>query len=395
MVDVNTEVESQVDTPVVTERDTPSERPSVRESLERTFSDVKKREEKEEKESRRDTRRDTNRRDDTGKFAKTEEETTEQTEVEEQAEPQPEPQVDAPKAWAAEAKEAWSQLPEQVKAAVLKRETDVEKGIENLKSQYKAIDDALAPHIGAIKQFNKTPAEAVAQLFSWFQALAQNPDQAFPALIKSYNYDASKLLKAFGLEQKPVVTEQPKTEEVKQAEDDLPPAIKAYISKLEEKLDGFQNTVGQQLNGMQSNFAEQSMARTNETLAMWSKDKPYFQDVRVMMGHFLTPDPQTGVAIIPLKDGKVDLDAAYEQAIWANPQVRAKMLAEEQAKAAKAQQAKVQQEAKAQQEQADKARRASTSIRSNVPGAEVARKQIKPNKSVRESIMGAIEEHNA
>jgi len=45
-----------------------------------------------------------------------------------------------------------------------------------------------------IRQFGKTPGQAVGQLFSWFDALAKNPDEAFPALIKSYKYNPDQML---------------------------------------------------------------------------------------------------------------------------------------------------------------------------------------------------------
>ena len=393
MSELNTEIESGVDTGIVNEgaleREAPAERLSVRESLERTFKEAR---EPEEKPSRRDERRGTSRRDNEGKF-QAEGEETEQTEPE--AEETSESASEPPAAWTAEAKQVWAELPEQVKAAVLKREADTAKGVENLKAQYKPLDDALAPHIGAIRQFNKTPAEAVAQLFGWFQALSMNPDQAFPALIKSYNYDPQRLAKALGITAAPASAPAAEVKPAAVEDDGIPPAVKQYIAGLEEKLTGLQNQVGQQLNGIMGTFQEQSMAKTHETLEMWAKDKPYFAEVRTFMGHLLTPDPQTGIAPVPLKDGRVDLDTAYEMAVYANPQVRAKILAEEAAKVEKARAEKVAKEAKAQQEQADRARRASGSLKTSTPGAEPPRKQPTRGKSVRDSLRDAIEEHNA
>lgn len=400
MVDVNTtELDTSTNDAVVNEgaleretREAPQERLSVRESLERTFKEAH---EAEEKPRRRDDRRGTARRDSEGKFeAQTEPEEVDTELTEPEVAEVTEPTSEPPTAWAAEAKEAWKELPEQVRQAVLKREEDVAKGVKQLKDQYASIDNALAPHIGAIRQFNKSPAEAVAQLFSWFQALSQNPDQAFPALIKSYNYDPSRLLKAFGLQPQT----QPQAQEVKPeaaVEGDLPPVVKQYISSLEEKINSLSTQVGSQLNQIQGTFAEQSMAKTYDTLAIWAKDKPYFEEVRAMMGHLLTPDPATGVAPVPLKDGRVDLDTAYEYAIYANPNVRNKILAEEQAKADKVRQEKAAKEAKAQQEQADRARRAAGSLKTSSPGGEVSRKQVSKGKSVRDSINDAIAEHNA
>lgn len=391
---VNQEVERD-DAPLQTERDTPEKRPSVRESLERTFEDAHKEEEKETR-SRRDTRRDTNRRDASGNFEAPEKETDkpETGEVEaEAAETESsqgtQVQNQAPTAWTADAKKAWAELPPQVQAAVTKREQDVEKGIKSLKDQYSELDKAIAPHKEAIQKFGKTPGQAVEQLFAWFQALAQNPDQAIPALIQSYNYDPRKIIQAFGIQ--PQAAQEP-VKEVEQPEGDIPPAVQSYITKLEERLTGFEQKVGQSLNGVMGSFQEQSMAKTHEILNTWAKDKPYFNEVRAFMGHLLTPDPNTGVAAVPLKDGRVDLDTAYDMATYAHPEVRAKVLADQQAKAAAEKQAKIKAENDLQQKQANKARQASGSVVSSTPGAEVARKQIVKGKSVRESLKDAMSE---
>ena len=390
---VNQEVEEVRDVPPQETERQPQERRSVRESLERTFEDAHKEEERETKRSQRDTRRDTNRRDDTGQFLKSEEapeksETVETPETEET--PTPEVQAKgAPASWGKSSKEAWSTLPEQVRAEVLKRESDMEKGVASLKAKYDEVDKAIAPHLEAIKQYGKTPGQAVGQLFAWFEALAKNPDQAIPALIQSYNYDPRKIMAAFGI--KPEVAA-PKAEVEEQPEGDIPPAVQQYISKLEERQKALESQVGQQLNGVTSMFQEQSMAKTHEVLNNWAKDKPYFNEVRTFMGHLLTPDPNTGVAAVPLKDGRVDLDSAYEMAVYANPEIRAKILAENEVKAEAGRQAKIKAEQKAQQEAADKARRASGSIKTASPGADVARKVPTKGKSVRESIQAAREE---
>lgn len=380
------------------ERAEPTERLSIRDNLKKAFED-----------GRRDDTKETRRRAD-GRFSrdvsgdgdkeisdagehviKGTEEKPNAGDVED-VDDKVEVAAQPPAAWAKEAKETWAQLPPQAQQAIIKREADVEKGVNELKAKvasYTDIDKALQPHAESIRKFNKTPAQAVEQLFAWFQALAVNPDQAFPALIKSYNYDPQKLMAAFGI--KPEVKAEAKPEEV--AEGDVPPAVQSYISKLEEKINGLQNQVGQQLNGITSQFAEQSAAKTQEVLINWAKDKPHFEKVRVFMGHLLTPDPTTGVAAVPLKDGRVDLDTAYDMAINASPEIRAILKAEEQAKAEAARKAKATAEAKAQQDQANKSRKAAQSITTGAPGAEVSKKgAVKKGKSVRESLAEAIEE---
>src|SRR5260221_11148537 len=83
-------------------------------------------------------------------------------------------------------------------------------------------------------------------------------------------------------------------------------------------------------------------------LNKWAEDRPNYQEVRVLMGTLLTPDPQTGQAAVPLKsDGTIDLDTAYR---WA---VRAKFG----------------DRVAAQQDYATKARRKASSLTNSAPGS--------------------------
>jgi len=202
-------------------------------------------------------------------------------------------------------------------------------------------------------------------------------------------------MQAFGLQGQPA--QQPNGQvqngqvQPAQPEGEIPPVVQAYINKLEEKLTGFQNQVGQQFNGLAQGFAEQNAAKTQEMLERWAADKPHFNQVRTLMGHLLTPDPNTGQAAVPLRDGKVDLDAAYEAAVYASPEVRSLVLADQQAKADAARKAKQEANLKMQQEKTAKARQASGSLTKSAPSGEVSRRQVpEKGKTVKESLREAI-----
>lgn len=385
---------------------------SVRESLKQSFRDARRDEEPEDEREPReaDTRREREVEPAEGQEAEPAE-AEEPAEGEEQERAAPRTRTEAaPAAWDKTAKAEWANVPDKVKAAVIKREKDVERGVEHLKQQvhqrYGEIDEAIAPYDQVIRQFNKTPGQAVAQLFAWFDALAKNPDQAFPALLQSYKYDPRRLFQMYGitpqqLQQNGQVqngqlqngqAQQPPAGQ--QPQDQVSPAVQAYINKLEQRLNGFESQVGQQFNGLAQHFSEQSAAKTQDMLDRWSADKPYFNDVRVMMGHLLTPDSASGQAAIPLTaDGKVDLDEAYSRACWMTPEIREQMLADQQAQKEAARLAKQQESLRLQQEKAAKARRASGSLNTSAPGAEVSRKSA-PGKglSVRDSLRAAIAE---
>ena len=265
---------------------------------------------------------------------------------------------------------------------MLKREADMAKGVEELKGKYKDIDTAFAPHMDAIRRHGHTPAQATAQLFGWFQALAANPKVAFPALAKSFNIDLATLIA------QPQQQQQPAGGEQQQPAGAIPPELQKYITDLQAELGQVKQAFTQEIGGLKSTFQQQSEAKTQEILSAWSKDKPHFEAVRGLMAQLI----QSGA--VPLKDGQVDLDGAYDMALYANPQVRQQVLTERQEAAKAASLAKAAAEKKAQQEQAAGARKAAVSVNGGAPGG-VGAAQAKPKgkgKSVRESILEAREE---
>lgn len=287
----------------------------------------------------------------------------------------------APEGFSKEAKAEWEKTPAKVQEAVLKRENDMAQGVAALKGRYTDLDQALQPHMEAIRRHGHTPAQAVNQLFSWFQALAQNPKVAFPALAKSFNMDLNALVGPAGQPQPGTEGQQPVGA--------IPPELQKYITDMQQEVLNLKQAFGQEVNGLKSTFQQQSEAKTQEILTNWSKDKPHFDAVRGLMANLIAS------GAIPLKEGQVDLDGAYEMAIYANPDVRTQVLTAQQDAAKKAADAKIAAEKVAQQTQADKARKAAVSVGGGAPGApggNIAGKPLAKRKSVRESIMEAREE---
>jgi hypothetical protein len=303
-------------------------------------------------------------------------------------------QVAAPEAWAKEAKAAWAQVPPAAQAAIIKREQDVSQGVENLKRGYKELDDALKPYMGAIQEHKTTPGAAVKQLFDWMLALTneakalksgQAPQGVFAALAQSYGIDPVKLLAH--MVQNPVVRQQQNGQQPN-GQTQLDPAIQAY---LDQKL----APLGQNLNGLYQTVQQQSIAKTNEMLAMWAKDKPFYNDVRVTMARLMTPGQNGEPPLVaPREDGNADLDTAYERACNMDPNVRAKMKEAGAAAEAKAAADKLAAEKAAQRTKLEAARKASGSIPISAPGlpGDGKQKGAKRGKSVRESLSDAIKE---
>jgi hypothetical protein len=168
-----------------------------------------------------------------------------------------------PSRWKKEAKAEWRNLPKTVQEAVAKGEVDVERGVQPLKqklAELGEVQQALAPHIPVIRQFGHTPAQAVNQMFGWFRGLAERPDECFPALMRSFNYDPRRLAQITGLggaqQQQGLTAEQ----QYNQA------AVQAVQRMIDEG-------IGRHVGPIRQQFESQRQAQTEEILANWAKDK--------------------------------------------------------------------------------------------------------------------------
>lgn len=301
-----------------------------------------------------------------------------------------EAEIPAPESLPKELKAEWDKAPAAIKQAFIKREQDMAHGVQELRNRYSLIDQAISPHTDALRQMNATPGEAVNRMFLWFKALAGKPADAFPALAQSMGIDWTKLTAPKVAGQAPVEG-QPGAST---GAPEIPEPVRQYVGSLENQIKEMQQYV-QQIGGRFGNVEhtinEQNQARTVENLSIWSKDKPYFQEVRQEMGRLI----ETGM--VPLKDGQVDLDTAYERAIYLNPTVRAKVLAEQQQANNQVQQQSVDAATTARQAQVSKARKASVSLPANSTpgsgnGAPTAKKKPGEKLNVRDSLKAAIAE---
>jgi hypothetical protein len=299
----------------------------------------------------------------------------------------------APEDLSPEAKAEWAKTPPAVQAAFIKRGQEMQAGVDQLKQRYAQIDQAIQPHTDALRQMNATPGEAVNRMFLWFKALAGTPAQAFPALAKSLGIEWEKLVTPAGTQAAPALNPDGTPVAPAAGAPEIPEPVKQYVSGLEKQLQElgqYVQQIGGQFTGMQQTFQTQSEQKTKENLGIWATGKDYFEEVRQDMAQLI----QSG--IIPLKaDGQVDLDTAYERAIYFNPDVRAKVLAKQTQANQQVQQEAQQAAQTAREAQVGKARKAAVSIpASQTPGAANGRDASgkKPGQklSVRESLKASI-----
>ena len=270
------------------------------------------------------------------------------------------PTTAMPDAWKAkELSPVWAGLTPAVQAAIVKRESDMQKGVDQLKARHQELDNAVSPYRENIRRFGMSEGQAVDQLFKWQMALA-GPDKirAFVSLLQSHGVDPATFAAAITGGAAP--NQQPQAT--------LPPQLQA-------ELEGIRNKLGQ----YDTHFAQQTRTTAEQTVMGWAKDKPHYDKVKMLMGQFI----QSG-AVKPTEGDPFALDAAYNMAVHANAETRELVAQEARDK-----------EAAERKAVADKARKAGQSMRTGAPvppAAAQANGVAKRNEAVRDSIKRALAE---
>lgn len=244
--------------------------------------------------------------------------------------PQPEggeletPAIASPNAWSAEMKGKWADVPPDIQAYIAERETDAHAQITQMGQEiagYKPIRELLDQNLGIFDANGVGVEQGLSALLNAQRMLDSDPMQGIAAIAQAYGID---LTQAFG----PQGNGDPQMQ-----------ALQAQVSQLT-------NQLTQRDNQSRMSQERQNQARMSEVQSQvetWGQDKEHFarEDVRNMMGTLI----QSGQA--------PDLDAAYEAACHAIPEIRSAIA--EKAKAA--QEAKAKKEREAAIKDAKKARK--------------------------------------
>lgn len=270
-------------------------------------------------------------------------------------------QQPAPTAWSKEEKAVWDSLPPIARQAIARRETDTAKGVEKIKSQYQELDAAVAPHRPMLKQVGLSEGALVGNLLNWMMAL-HGPDKVRAAgdLLRSVGIDPATTFA--GADVVPAGAS-PTSQQ-------YPPELQNLLGHLTQKIGSYDQY-----------FASQTQGVANQAVHNWAGDKPHFEAVRNTMAELI----RSGV-VPPKADGSVNLDGAYEMAVYGNPETRALLLQEQQAK-----------QAAANRQAVTQARKAGSGLRPGAPGApQVAKAPVTPKgETVRDSIRRALAEARA
>lgn len=261
------------------------------------------------------------------------------------------PVIGPPPGWSPASKAAFDSLPDPVKQDILKREQEVSSGFKQKSDElkrYQDIEQVIAPARQTFQRHGVTSdAEAIKRLFMWEGAIRANPVQAISELARQYGVNLSSGPQPQAFEQ------------------EIPAQLRPVI-------DQFGN-ITQKVSALEGELQRSREERVSQDLAAFAKDHPHFEKARVRMGQLI----QAG-AVQPN-----DLEGAYQQAIWADADIRAALIKEQTEK-------QLAEATKLQTQRAQAARAASVSPSGRAPTGSV--NGAKPeSKGVRGAIMSSIE----
>ena len=211
------------------------------------------------------------------------------------------PVAGPPPGWSVESKALYASLPDPIKQDILKREGEVSKGFKEYSEKTKRhdeIEQVLAPVRPFLQQIGvQNDAEAIRRLLQWENRIRSNPAQAIPELARQYGVDLSQTAQS----------------------NPVPPELKPVV-------DQFGN-IANDVQYLKSELQRRDQTAAAESLAQFAKDKPHFESVKTDMGYLMMTAANSGRSL--------SLDDAYQQAIWAKPEIREQLIKEQIAKESK------------------------------------------------------------
>ena len=226
------------------------------------------------------------------------------------------PAIDAPNSWAAEYKAKWGNVPPELREYVAKREAEAHQAItrsgEQLKSieqqvkAYEPIDQLFQSYRDEFVRRGVSPAQAVATLFAAQRTLDANPVNGLVQIAASY-----------GIDLRPALQGMPATST------GANPLVNQLMGKIQQLENSISATAAKmteaeriQMEAMRQQEETQS-AELSKVITDFSKDKPYFEELRPLMASLV-------------KEGHAQkLDDAYAMASSAHPEISKRIQADQ------------------------------------------------------------------
>ena len=241
-----------------------------------------------------------------------------------------------PSSWKKEVQAKWAATDPEVRREILRRETDFHKGLETYKGWAgvgQTLHAEIQPYEALIRSANTTPQAIIKDVFNTiYQLKTGGPDQKAAVMLN--------ILNEYGVD---LAAVQAASEKVAEGL----PLVNPEVEELKQRLNKYEQ---QQQEKEQAALREQFAEVVSEAEAFKkASGHEHYEAVKLEMAAFI----ESGVCST--------LQEAYDKAIWANPQVRAKLEAERQ----KAERAKAAEKAAA----AKKAASTNVVPRGTLPGA--------------------------
>ena len=285
-----------------------------------------------------------------------------ESEVANEAADEPEevaPGIEAPAHWAADFKDSFNALPPDAQEVFLQRYKDMEgdytrktQEVADIRRRASALDEVMVPFRDEFARAGLDDIGAVRQLLGAHKFLRESPQQAIAWLAQNYGINTEAL----------AVSEQ--------AEDDFAdPQVKQLRDQVSQLQGYLQTQAQQQQQAAVADTQQQIDTFAKATVEDGSLAHPHFDAVRTTMGGLI----QSGVA--------QDMDAAYEMAVYANPELRGSLIDQQAEKVT------------AKQKQAENVRKAKRAQQANVKGSGApAREALPSGSSVRDALLHTMKE---
>jgi hypothetical protein len=204
----------------------------------------------------------------------------------------------------------WDQLSEPLRKALEQREKESAKAIEERSvaaKQWEPLNEAIRPYEAQLRAQGQTPQQFVGGLVQIYSYLQQDPVQALNWLAQNTlgaGWDIRSL--ADWMDQQGVQAQR--------------------VDPVQQELATLKN----ELAALRAAPQQQYQQSVSQTVSKWSEDKPYFGELQSTIYGLIQADPSVKERF--RVDPKATLDSLYEQAQWAHPQIRQRIL-EDQRKA--------------------------------------------------------------
>lgn len=210
----------------------------------------------------------------------------------------------APTSWKGSAQAKWDKVDPEIRAEVHRREQDFHKGLELSKREaglFKELDTVIQPYAAMLRADRTTPQVAIQNLLNTAYLMRTGSPEVKAATL-------AEIAQAYGVD----IGELPAAAERLAAGT---PVVDPQIAELRQQL----ATVTGSIEEQKQEVARREYAGIEAETRAFAAKNAHYEAVKLDMAALV----ESGRA--------ADLQDAYDKAIWANPEVRGKLLAEQQA----------------------------------------------------------------